>query len=597
MTAKSSNVEELASTKPDALSSSPGILVNDSSFYVEDWIVDIGANRIRRGEQEEKLEAKVMDVLVYLAGRPGELVTRESLEKEVWAGRVVSYESLTSSINKLRKAFGDNPRKPRYIETVSKKGYRLIARVSTTDSTVEAKQVSTPQDHSVRFHKSHKVLAIGVFLMLMLAVIVSQWSTIDKEQGVSDATTANVDVDKTSARTANTSIQSLTVLPFVDISSDTSKRYLGDGITEDLTTALSKISGFFVIARSTAMSYKGQAVDVKQVAQQLGVNYIVEGSVQREGDSIRINVKLIDGKTGFNLWAQQYDREITDIFKVQDAITQKIVDALSVKLTEEEKKRTASRYTVSFDAYDTFQQGQVYYVRHTIEDNKKAREMFAHAVELDPQFARAYSAIALTHSAEYRYGWVSNRKTALRSAQEIAEKAVSIDDQLPQAYWVLGYVYLQQRKYDQAIQSARQAIKLNPNFADGFATLGVSYIYAGDPYNGMLMMQQAMRLNPQYPAPYASALGQAYYFLERYEDALAVLKMAIERNNNLLTSHVFYIASLSRLDKIDDANWAAVQLKSLIPDFKLDDVGEMFPIKDKVSLDSVKADLGKAGIQ
>lgn len=589
---KTPNTDSPALHNKSASQATTEIMASESPFYVADWLVDAGANRIRRGDQEEKLEAKVMDVLVYLAGHPGELVTRESLEKEVWAGRVVSYESLTSSINKLRKAFGDNPRKPKIIETVSKKGYRLIGKV-TAKPELQTQQPVADSDHShPSVHKSHKLLAFGVLVLLVVAVVISQRTAIEPGEPVVEP-----DVIDSPKSSLTISAQSLTVLPFVDISSDISKRYLGDGITEDLTTALSKISGFFVIARSTAMSYKGQAVDVKKVARQLGVNYVVEGSVQREGDNIRINVKLIDGKTGFNLWAQQYDREVIDIFKVQDAITQKIVDALSVQLTEEEKKRTARRYTVSFDAYDTFLQGQVHYIRHTEEENLKARELFQHAVELDPQFARAISATALTYSAEYRYGWAQDRQAALVSAQSLAEKAVNLDNQLPQAYWVLGYIYLQQRKYDQAIEAARQAIKLNPNFADGFATLGVSYIYAGDPHNGMLMMQQAMRLNPQYPAPYASALGQAYYFLGRHNDAVPVLRMAIERNNNLLTSHVFYIASLSRLGKTDDASWAAVQFKTLAPEFKLDEVGEMFPIKDQQSLDKIKQDLRQAGLK
>lgn len=586
MSAKQPNVQDLTGNRGGS-GAEPGLDMSKiSSFYVEDWLVDSGANRLRRGEQEEKLEARVMDVLVYLAGRPGELVTRESLEKEVWSGRVVSYESLTSSITKLRKAFGDSPRNPRFIETVSKKGYRLIGRVSAADS-----GAAVGESQSIATHKSHKTLAFGVFLLLVLAVVLSQWMVSEPQE----ETMQQAD-DRTSLP-VSVGAQSLVVLPFVDISSESSKRYLGDGITEDLTTALSRISGFFVIARSSAMNYKGQAVDVKRVAAQLGVNYVVEGSVQRESRNIRINVKLIDGKTGFNLWAQQYDREVSDIFEVQDAITQKIVDALEVKLTEEEKRRTAQRYTVSFDAYDTFLQGQVHYFHHTKDENAKAREMYYHAIELDPQFARAMSAIALTYTAAYRYGWASDQQAALQSAQNHAEKAVSIDNQLPQAHWVLGYVYLQQRKYDQAIQSARQAIRLNPNFADGFATLGVSYIYAGDPQNGMSMMQHAMRLNPQYPAPYASALGQAYYFLERYDDAITVLRLAIERNNNLLTSHVYYIASLSRLGKTDDASWAAVQMKSINPAFALDDVADMFPIKDKDSLEKIKADLKNAGLK
>ena len=566
-----------------------------STFYVGDWQVDVATNRLRLNGREIKIESRMMDVLVYLAERRGKLVTREALERDVWAGRVVSYESLTSIINKLRKAFNDSPRDPKIIETVSKKGYRFVGQVGTEPSfqTEEKPPTDGVNNTSSQETPPDKISPQLVFLLsiaIVLALAISLYLVLGES---TDSETAESPIAVRSSETT----QSLTVLPFADISSDTSKRYLGDGITEDLTTALSRISGFFVISRSSAMIYKGQATDVKKVAEQLGVNYVVEGSVQREGNNIRINAYLIDGKTGFQLWAQQYDREVTDLFKVQDSITEKIVEALSVKLTEEEKKRTARRYTVSFDAYDTFLQGQVHYVRRTPDDNRKARELYQHAVELDPQFARAYSAMALTYTVEYRYGWTDDRQSSLREAQKLAEKAVEIDNQLPQAFWVLGFVYLQQKKYEPAIDAAKQAIKLNPNFADGIATLGTCYVYAGDPENGMLMMQQAMRLNPQYPAPYASVLGQAYYFLERYEDAVAILKQAIERNVNLQTSHVFFIASLSRLGRLDEANWAAIQFKTLAPDFKLNDIEEMFPIDNHQNLADIKEDLRRAGIR
>jgi len=567
-----------------------GKLAKDSTFFVGDWEVDAATNRLRLGSEEIKIESRMMDVLVYLAGRPGELVSREALERDVWAGRVVSYESLTSIINKLRKALGDSPRNPKLIETVSKKGYRFIGQVGTNPPAKIESKTSFPDAPVEPSRKISKHLVYWLPMVIVIGLAISVYIILNDDSNSGES-------ENTVALRPSSNMQSLTVLPFTDISSDTTRRYLGDGLTEDLTTALSRISGFFVISRSSAMIYKGQAVDVKKVAEQLGVNYVVEGSVQREGNNIRINVYLIDGKTGFQLWAQQYDREVTDLFKVQDSITQKIVKALSVKLTEEEKRRTARIYTVSFDAYDTFLQGQVYYARRTTEDNRKARELYQHAIDLDPQFARAYGATALTFTAEYRYGWTDNRQAALKEAQKLAEKAVEIDNQLPQAYWVLGFVYLQQKKYEQAIKAAKQAITLNPNFADGFATLGTCYIYAGDPRNGMLMMQQAMRLSPQYPAPYLSALGQAYYFLERYDDAIPVLKQAIDRNVNLQTSHVFYIASLSRLGKIEEANWAAVQFKSVANNFKLDDIEEMFPISNPENLQRIKEDLIRAGLQ
>jgi len=566
------------------------ILASMGHFCLNDWIVDGSANRLQRGNQDIKVEAKVMEVLVYLAGRTGELVTREELERDVWAGRIVGYESLTGTINKLRKALNDDSRNPQYIETVSKKGYRLIAKVSNCTDQLEPRLRSVKVSRYTT--KARNIGFIFVFsLILILIFYIFEQKYFDVGQ---QSSTPSVAFSKSNIRN---SAPSIVVLPFVDISSDVTKRYLGDGITEDVTTALSKLSGLFVIARSTAMNFKERALDVKDVAKELNVKYIIEGSVQREGSKLRVNAKLVDGSTGFNIWAEQYDREVSDIFTVQDNITSKIVSALSVKLTEQEKRQNATRYTLNFAAYDKFLQGQELYIRRTKEDNFKARELFMQSIKLDASFARAYSANALTYVAEYRYGWQSDRDKTLNRAKAIAEQAVAIDNQLPQAYYVLGYVYLQLRNYEQAILEAKKAIELNPNFADGYATLGVCYIYVGDLEAGVQMMKQAIRLNPQYPAPYASVLGQALYFLHRYDEALPILREAVERNINLVTSQVFLIATLNRLGIQDELGWAVLQFKTLFPAFKVDNTSEMFPIKDQNSLQALMDDLRHAGLK
>jgi len=566
------------------------ILASMGQFCLNDWRVEVSANRLRRGPQDIKIESKVMEVLVYLAGRSGELVTREELERDVWAGRIVGYESLTSTINKLRKALSDDSRNPQYIETVSKKGYRLIANVSNcadkfkTDGSTARQKINTK--NSTR---------IGIKAVLSVIVLVVIYAAV--RQYLNDSQQSSPNSDQPSKSLIRNTAPSVVVLPFSDISSDSSKRYLGDGITEDVTTALSKLSGLFVIARSTAMNFKDRALNVKDIAKKLDVQYVIEGSVQREGQKLRVNAKLIDGSTGFNIWAEQYDREVTDIFSVQDNIASKIVNALSVKLTEQEKRQNATRFTISFAAYDKFLQGQVLYIRRTKDDNLKARELFLQSIELDANFARAYSANALTYVAEYRYGWRSDRNKTLKRAQELAEQAVAIDDQLPQAYYVLGFVYLQLRDYDHAIIEAKKAIELNPNFADGFATLSVCLIYQGDLETGVTMMQQAIRLNPQYPAPYAAVLGQALYFLHRYDEALPMLRDAVERNLNLITSQVFLIATLSHLGLRDDTNWAVLQFKTLFPTFRVDNTADIFPIKDNKYLQSLMDDLRSAGLK
>lgn len=554
--------------------------VLESPFYVGDWLVDPGSNRLRLHDEEVKLEAKAMEVLVYLAGRAGEIVTREELERDVWAGKVVGYDSLTSTINKIRKAFQDNPRDPRYVETVSKKGYRLIAVVNLENHTQD--DLSEPA-RNTGSGRPIKVTAIVVsfFVLVVIAVTGLVFNSIQSDEPVIRDITG----------------PSIVVLAFSDLSQDTAQAYLSDGITEDITTALSKLSGLFVIARSSAMVYKDELFDARQIAEQLQVQYVLEGSVRRAGNELRVNASLVDGNSGFHLWSESYDRDMKDIFEVQDDITAKIVSALSIKLTEAEKQRTVSKYTVSIEAYDEFLQGQLEYARRTREDNLWARESFQQSIDIDPNFARAYSAMALTYSAEFRYGWHSNPKGSLEFAEKFAKKAVALDEQLPHAYWVLGFVYLQQRKYDLAIEFARKAIVLNPNHADSYATLGVSHIYDGDPSKGIRMMREAMRLSPQYPAAYASALGQGYFFMGQYADALIPLQDAVERNVNLLTSQVFLVATLSRLGKKEEASWVADQLHTLMPDFTVSKLSEMFPIKDPQNLRLLKDSLHDAGLQ
>ena len=553
------------------------------SFYIDNWHIDTEVNRLSFRNQEIKLESKVMDVLVYLADHAGEIVSREALERDVWAGKVVGYDSLTSTINKIRKAFDDDSRAPRYIETVSKKGYRLIAKVSEVAPDGDA--VTVVGDNVVvkdtvkgsRKFPTNIVAGLFVILTVLLYVIYLQVSDNAKRD--------DIEIKASSG-------PSIVVLPFSDLGENASQEIFGSGFTEDVTTALSKLSGLFVIARSTAAVYKDEPLDARQVASVLGVQYVLEGSVRRSGNELRVNASLIDGGTGFRLWSESYDREMKDLFDVQDDITLKIVSALSVKLTEQEKQRAARKYTVSIEAYDEFLQGQIEYSRRTREDNLWARESFQQSINLDPNFARAYSAMALTYAAEFRFSWHTNLMGSLAYAERFARKAVVIDDQLPHAYWVLS---LHQHKYKQAIDFARKAIELNPNYADSYATLGVSYIYDGNPQAGVKMMRQAMRLSPQYPAAYASAIGQGYFVMGKYEDALPLLRDATERNVNLLTSQVFLVATLSQLGNEEEAAWVADQLRTLKPDFSVEQLNEMFPIKYPHQLQTLKESLQRFG--
>ena len=389
---------------------------------------------------------------------------------------------------------------------------------------------------------------------------------------------------------------SIVVLPFSNLGNDPAQVYFSDGITADITTSLSKLSGLFVIASSSAQNYRNPPTDIKQLAETLGVRYVLEGNVRRSGNRLRVNAQLIDANTGFQLWAERYDRDMKDVLDVQDDVTAKIVNALSVELTEAERQRSARRYTVNIEAYDEFLRGQFLYVRGTPEDNLQARALFQQAIDRDPGFARTYGAMALSYVDEFRFGWGKNPAAALERALELANRAVALDDQLPQAYRALSYAYLHRREYQNSIDAIQRAIALDPNDADGRASLALSHVYDGNYETAIRMLRAAMQMNPHYPARYASALGHAYYFLGRHEDAVTTLRDAIERNASLLSSHVFFTAALSHLGRNDEAAWAATQVRSLSPNFAAENVSGMFPIKDPAKLRALIDDLKHAGL-
>jgi len=549
------------------------------SFYLADWYVDTATNRLCRADIEVKLESKVMAVLHYLAQHKGELVTREALEQAIWSNSVVGYDALTSCIAKLRKVLEDDPRQPRYIETISKKGYRLIGEISSTAPKAKTSAVPTTDGFAWRtlgWGTGASLLLLGLILITVLYLLV-----INGDKAL-----------ETQAR----NLPSIVVLPFANLSDESEHDYFSDGITVDITTALSKLSGLFVISPSSASGYRETPVNIKQVAGSLGVRYVVEGSVRRTGDRLRVNIHLVDANSDIYLWSEKYDRELQNVFAVQDDITTNIINALSVKLTEEEKRRTARRYTSSIASYDDFLRGQALYINHTERDNHQARDYYQQAIDRDEAFARAYSSLALTYVAEHRYGWSQSSPLQLDRALTLAEKGVALDRELPQSYWVLGYVHLFRREYREAAAAANRAIELNPNFADSYITLAVCKMYFGAAEESLHLVRKAMLLNPKYPAAYVSVLGQIYFFMGKYELAESALREAVARNMHLRTPHVFLIVALSKLNQLDEANWAAEQFKTIAPDFNHNKVAGMLPLQDTDIVEDMKKHLQRVGL-
>jgi len=373
---------------------------------------------------------------------------------------------------------------------------------------------------------------------------------------------------------------SIAVLPFQNLSGDPEQDYFSDGLTEDLITDLSKISGLFVIARHSSFVYKGKSIQIAEVGRELGVQYILEGSVRKAGDRVRITAQLVDTTTQRHLWAHRFDRELKDIFMLQDDVTQKIVAALAVKLTADEQKRLLHRYTGNMDAYDLYLQGLEYFSRLTRESNIQARQVLNKAINLDPDFAAAYALLGWVHSREWTQGW-SQGPRPLRRAQELAQKAIALDESLPAGYTILGEIYLHKRRHARAIAVQQKAIALSPNDAEGIASLAGILTWAGRPQETVELIKKAMRLNPLYPAEYLWNLGHAYYLMGRYEEAIEVLGRARDRNPDYIPVQAYLAASYIQLGREADARTAATEFKRLSPRTPISEWRHRLPYKDQ----------------
>ena len=389
---------------------------------------------------------------------------------------------------------------------------------------------------------------------------------------------------------------SIAVLPFANMSGDAEQEYFADGISEDTITALSKLSQLFVIARNSSFTFKGRNVNVQEVGRSLGVRYVLEGSVRKSGNRVRITAQLIDATTGGHLWAERFDRDLTDIFAVQDDVTQHIVGALALNLTEGDQQRLATEQTDNLEAYDCFLRGREQLWRFTREQNTQARELLQRAIELDPKFASAYAFLAVTHGLDYINRWSPSPSTSMEQAEEFATRAVALDDRNPYAHWALGIINLHLRRHDMAIREAERSISLAPNLADGHESLGNALHYSGRSEEALACFDRAMALNPYYPDMWLHFQAQAMFQLGRYEDAVASLKRRLVRNPGTDVSRVLLAASYGHLGRFDEARVEWQEVFRINPDYSLEYRRKVLPYKNPADFERVVDGLRKAGL-
>ena len=365
---------------------------------------------------------------------------------------------------------------------------------------------------------------------------------------------------------------SIAVLPFQNLSNDASQEYFSDGITNDVITDLSRFSNLLVIASNSMFIYKGKAVSVKDVGRELGVRYVLEGSVQKVGNSVRINAQLIDATTDHHLWAQRYDRELDDIFAVQDEITASIVAALQITLTEDEKTRVARQYTTNIEAYDLFLRGRTY-LRGTKQTHRKARGLFDQAIDLDPEFAAAYAEKSMTYFAGFIMP-MSRSPKVLEASVTTAERAVALDDTLPLAQARLGWAYFANQRHDEAIAAARRAVALGPNDAEAHAQLGNILNWSGHPKEAIGLIEKAMRLSPHYPFYYLFYLGHSHYLLENREKSIELMKRVVTRAPNFLPVRRHLAVLYGEIGSAAKAKAQTAEILKIFPGASIEDSRE-----------------------
>jgi adenylate cyclase len=390
---------------------------------------------------------------------------------------------------------------------------------------------------------------------------------------------------------------SIAVLPFINMSGDPEQEYFSDGITEEIITGLSKIPKMFIIARNSTFTYKGTPVKVQKVAKDLSVRYVLEGSVRRAGDRVRITAQLIDALNGYHLWAERYDRTLKDIFAVQDEITKKIITALQVKLTEGEQASHQAKGTDNLEAYLKFLQGHYYWQKLTPDDNVRVRQLAEEIIALDPEYPKGYLLLGLVNLSDAWFGLSKAPNKSIEQVLKFAQKVISLDDSDPDGYFLLGGAYLHMKQHEKSIAARERALALNPNHADYLHVLGTSLLFAGRPQEAIPLMEKSIRFNPIPPNNYLPHLAHAYQDAGLYEEAIAACKKAIHVEPDNLGAHLCLTSAYVLLGHEEEARATAEGVLKIEPKFSLEHLSKMLPYKNQVDSDRHIDALRKAGLK
>ena len=524
-------------------------------FVFEDYVLDQERRELTLRGQVVPIGPQVFDLLLQLVSQRDRVVSKDDLLKAVWSGRVVSESTITSHINAVRKAIGDTGEEQRLVRTVPRKGYRFIGLVEAGE-TAEARQ---PDGHDI-------------------------------DAGVpADRNEPLVLPDK----------PSITVLPFQNLSGDPEQDYFADGVVEDIIAALSRIRWLFVIARNSSFTYKGRAVDVKGVSQELGVRYVLEGSVRRSGDRVRITGQLIDATTGTHLWAERFEGTLDDIFELQDQITESVVGAIAPQLERAEIERAKRKPTESLCAYDYYLRGMAKLHNGTREAIEEALVMFYKAIELDPEFASAYGMAAWCHFWRKLNGWMTDRPQEIAEGARLARLAMALGRDDAVALTRSGHALAHLTgDVDGGIALLDRARLLNPNLAPAWFLGGILRALRGETDAAIEFLTHAVRLSPLDPEMFRMQVGMAlaHFVAGRYDCATDWADKALRNLPTLLPPVALLAASHALRGQMDNAKQAMQRLRELDPALRVSNLKEWLPIQRPEDLARFAQGLRMAGL-
>jgi TolB-like protein/cytochrome c-type biogenesis protein CcmH/NrfG len=501
-----------------------------------DYDIDVERRELSCAKAAVHVEPQVFDLLVYLVQNRDRVVSKDDLIASVWGGRIVSDSTLTSRINAARNAVGDSGDDKKLIRTIARKGLRFVGTVRVQQNGDRPARPPEPPPDEIQ-EPSRLALPLP-----------------DRP--------------------------AIAVLPFINMSGDSEQEYFSDGISEDIITALSKLRWFFVVARNSSFIYKGKAVHMKQVGQELGVGYVVEGSVRKSGDRLRITVQLNDVATGSHIWAERYDRAIADVFAMQDEITEAIVAAIEPQVYAAENFRAKRKSPDSMDAWDLVMRALSHYWRVTRQDNVVAQALLEKATALDPGYGQAHGVLAASHTFCAHMGW-EDMAAAMPVAERAALAAITADSEDPWAHHALGCVYLFARRFDDSLAEFELALRLNPNFSLAQGYYGLALSYCGRWEEADTAARRALRLSPRdpYSAVYYGIAAYARFIGRDYGEAIRLAREGIRQRGDFVGAHRVLTAAAGMAGQTELAKVSLQELRRAQPNISLAWIAEQMPIK------------------